>query len=318
MTRKRLESLFFMFVLAFSVASTVCCSQSQAADKTYKIAWIGVSASDESTIVQRKFAEQYAKELGNVEIVSLDAQSDVQTQVNCVNSAVTQGCAAILICPLDPSALVPAFEDAMAHGVAVLCVGGDVSDEAARTAYVGPDETEAGRMAAALIVKQFPDGAKAVMIEGNSGESAQINRTQGFIDGIAGTNVTLLDHHTTEGWQPESAMTVMEDFLTKYPKIDAIYSHWDNGSVAIVEAIKAAGREKDGIFIVSVDGCYNGFDLVRDGDIYCTLMNSFDVIIRRAIDLGIEASNGAKLDSFNYTEIIPITTENVNSYDPGW
>ena len=110
----------------------------------------------------------------------------------------------------------------------------------------------------------------------------------------------------------------MEDFLTKYEDIDGIYVHWDNGAVAVVEAIKAAGRQNDGIVIVSVDGCYNGFDLVKEGSILGTVMNPFETMARDSIDVGLKGVDGEKLDSYNYIESIFITKDNVDDYDPGW
>lgn len=291
---------------------------SESSDEVVKVAWIGVSGSDESTIVSLEFAEKYAQELGNIEVISFDANADPQTQVNCVNSAVTQGCEIILCCPLDVSALASCFQDALNHGSQVFTVGGDVLDENARTAYVGPDETESGRIAARKIMEALPDGGNVVLVEGNAGETVQINRTAGFKEAIEGSNINIIDSHTTEAWQPEMAMSVMEDFLTKYDDIDAVFCEWDNGTVAVVEAIKAAGRDEDGIVIVSIDGCYNGFDLVSEGEILGTVMNPYEVMMRDSIDLGLRGLAGEELDSYYYTECVFITADNVDDYDPGW
>ncbi|MGI6118405.1 MAG: sugar ABC transporter substrate-binding protein [Bilifractor sp.] len=285
-----------------------------------KVAWIGVSASDESTIAIGKFAEDYAEEIGTVEIVSYDAQADPQTQVNCVNNAITQQCDAIMVAPLDATAISPSLKDAMNAGIIVLTCTIDVADESCRNAYVGVDDTEAGRIAAEQIVKKFPDGGKAVMVEGNAGESVQINRTEGFEEVLADSKVELIDKHTTEAWEAETAMTVAQDFLTKYDDIDAIYCQWDNGTVAVVQAIEATGKSVDDFFIVSVDGCYNGFDLVRDGDIYSTVMLDYNATMQKAIDLIVDAKNNGKSidESYYYIDPILITSENVDDYDPGW
>lgn len=46
-------------------------------------------------------------------------------------------------------------------------------------------------------------------------------------------------------WNREKGLTVMENFLTKFPKIDAVWAQDDDIALGALQAIKDAGREKE-------------------------------------------------------------------------
>ncbi len=46
-------------------------------------------------------------------------------------------------------------------------------------------------------------------------------------------------------WNRDDAFTVMQDFLSKYPKIDAVWASDDDMAVGVLEAIAQAGRENE-------------------------------------------------------------------------
>lgn len=63
-------------------------------------------------------------------------------------------------------------------------------------------------------------------------------------------DIEILDEQSGE-WLTENANTVMTDFLTKYPEIDAVLCHNDAMAEGAAEAAKAAGRDMQ---IWGVDG----------------------------------------------------------------
>ncbi len=64
-------------------------------------------------------------------------------------------------------------------------------------------------------------------------------------------------------WIRDPAVPIMEDFLTAYPKIDAVFSHAEESSWGAQLAIARANRCKDGIKQYTFDGSNAGFKAVK-------------------------------------------------------
>ena len=66
-------------------------------------------------------------------------------------------------------------------------------------------------------------------------------------------------------WSREKGLSVMQNMLTKYPKIDAVWAQDDDIMMGAIQAIKEAGRDKD-LFIVGGAGMKEAIKMVMDKD----------------------------------------------------
>lgn len=64
-------------------------------------------------------------------------------------------------------------------------------------------------------------------------------------------------------WNREKGLKVMENFLTKYDKIDAVWAQDDDIMMGAIQAIKEAGREKE-MFILGGAGMKEAVKMVMD------------------------------------------------------
>lgn len=99
--------------------------------------------------------------------------------------------------------------------------------------------------------------------------------------------------------------------------MDFVYSHWDHGSVSIVQALEEKGLLDD-IYITSIDGCRAGFDLVNEGKIANTMYQDIPKQSQVAVQSMVKLLNGETFE--NEVEFIGwtvITKENAD-FDPGW
>lgn len=290
-----------------------------AADKPL-VAIIPSDMSDPNLVFVASCLEKYCAENGFASTL-FDPQANAQTQANMIGNAVAQGAAAVVFDPIDSAALGTAIIDAKEAGVLVGTVVGDIDAmyHDYRDVYVGPDDLKAGEIAAECFEAHFPDGAEVVCIEGAAGHSAQIRRADGFDTGIEGGNIQILDQKSCASWSTSDAMTIAEDFIVMYgEQMDGIFCHWDNGAVGVVEALKAAQYQPGDMFMVAVDGCYNGFDLIREGWMYATVMQDCDSIARVCIESLKTLHDGGTVEKIINPDLILVTSENVDSIDPGW
>lgn len=320
--------LYVSMVLVISMIFTGCgpsgatssdSDQAGASEGEMKIAFIGTSNTDESIIHFSNSAIEEGKRLG-VNITVFDPNNDVQKQINTMEDCISDKYDGIIMIPIDPQAIVPAAKKVHEAGLKLIILAADIDESGAqyRDYCVTADHYVSGELCGEAVLKQFPNGAKGVMIEGHPGEYTQIVRTAGFEDVVEGSDIQLLDKKGCDGWDSAKALAVIEDFISMYgDEIEFIYSHWDNGSISIVQALEEKNMLDD-IFIVSVDGCRAGFDLVNDGKIAATMYQDIPLQSQVSVQRMIQLLKGEKLDTdVEFIGWTVITKENAD-FDPGW
>ena len=86
------------------------------------------------------------------------------------------------------------------------------------------------------------------------------DRHTGFREGIKDSGIEIIFEADMK-WLEPNARKEMESALSRFPKIDFVYAHNDPGAHGAYLAAKAAGREKD-ILFVGIDG------LPHEGQVY--------------------------------------------------
>lgn len=143
--------------------------------------------------------------------------------------------------------MIAGLQKANEAGIPVVMHNADTTEEGKQYSetYVGAPAIAQGRAVGRAMVETLPDGAKGVVIIGKPGQTDVVLRTQGVQEAIAeaGKDIQFLDEQPAD-WLPDKALTVMQDFLTRYPsgEIDFLLALDDPMALGALEAIKAANR----------------------------------------------------------------------------
>ncbi len=196
--------------------------------------------------------------------VVVKTSADPSSQANAVQDLATQGIDALVILPTDPDPLVNAIRQIKDSGkfVALVDRAPSVNDNTVRDLYVAGNNPALGEVAGKYIAEKTPD-AEVVVIRGMPIPIDQ-QRQDGFDKGIAGSNVKVLDRQFGN-WNRDDAFKVMQDYLTKYPKIDVVWCQDDDMAVGVLQAIEQAGRT-DIQYIIGGAGSKDMIKKVMDGD----------------------------------------------------
>ncbi|PXA99380.1 ABC transporter substrate-binding protein [Nostoc sp. 3335mG] len=213
------------------------------------------------------FAQQAIERLGttydNVEFVFASAP-DAPKQIADIEDMVsTRNIDALVILPGDPDAMTSAIKQVKDAGKFVTVVDRQLSIDGVEDLYVAGDNPGLGANAAAYIKEQLPEGGNIVILRGLPIPIDQ-QRFDGFMAGIEGSNITVLDDEFAN-WNRDDGFKVMQDFLTRFPDIKAVWTQDDDISLGAIEAIKQAGRE-DEMFIVGGAGMQQILNAVANGD----------------------------------------------------
>ena len=214
----------------------------------------------------------------------------------------TRAIDALVILPGDPDAMTSAIKQVKDAGKFVTVVDRQLSINGVEDLYVAGDNPGLGANAAAYIKEQLPEGGNIVILRGLPIPIDQ-QRFDGFMGGIEGANITVLDDEFAN-WNRDDGFKVMQDFLTRFPDIKAVWTQDDDISLGAIEAIKQAGREGE-MFIVGGAGMQQILQAVANGDALTPVDVSYSpAMIATAIELtashlvgGIHVNGRFVLDS---------------------
>jgi ribose transport system substrate-binding protein len=263
-------------------------------------------------------AEAEAKKQ-NVELKILDGEFDTQKQASQVESLISQKVDLIEIIPADSTAIIPTMKKVKDAGIPQIVVNtqNDPSTDDLILSFVGASMEDEATMAAESIKKILSKGGNVVMIEGAAGSFPAIHRSSGFEAAIKDRPDIKIVAKQNAGWDRAKAMATMEDFLTRFPKIDALYAHDDNMAIGAIQALKAAGRLKD-VPVISISGTIEGYAAVTSGEIYSTVSQPPDWEGMMAVQAAVKALNGEKLEKWIKTPIAQVTKDNVSQFKGVW
>ncbi|WEK48534.1 MAG: substrate-binding domain-containing protein [Candidatus Kaistia colombiensis] len=250
-----------------AVAMVALMGAAQAEDKKVTIG-VSIPAADHGWTAGVVFhAERVAKllmaEHPGLNVI-VKTSPDAASQANAVQDLATQGLDALVILPSDPDPLVNAIKEVKDAGKFVTIVdrAPSTNDNSIRDLYVAGNNPALGQTAGEYIKAQTPD-AQVVVIRGLPIPIDQ-QRQDGFDKGIAGSNIKVLDRQFGN-WNRDDAFKVMQDFLTKHPKIDVVWTQDDDMAVGVLEAIDQAKRT-DIQYVIAGAGSKDMVKKVMDGD----------------------------------------------------
>lgn len=249
-----------------AVATAALMSVSHAQDS--KTIGVSIPAADHGWTAGVVFhAERVAKlleaEHPGLKVI-VKTSPDAASQANAVQDLDTQGIDALVILPSDPDPLVNAIKEVKGKGkfVALVDRAPSNNDNSVRDLYVAGNNPALGEVAGKYIAATTPN-AEVVIIRGLPIPIDQ-QRQDGFDKGIAGSNVKVLDRQFGN-WNRDDAFKVMQDYLTKYPKIDVVWCQDDDMAVGVLQAIEQAKRT-DIQYVVAGAGSKDMIKKVMDGD----------------------------------------------------
>jgi ribose transport system substrate-binding protein len=193
---------------------------------------------------------QDVADAAGAELQIVSGDNDSATQVTAVENLVASGVDALIVDPVDATALVPALTAAKAAGIPVVAADGSVDDPSAIDAYVGTANVDGGAQLGEAFL-ELTGGEGEVGIVGALSSAIQIQRQDGFIDAVEAGGMTIgtiVDGRNVN----EDAQTAAENLLTGNPDLEYIYATGEPALNGTIAAVKSQGAQ-DRVSIVGWD-----------------------------------------------------------------
>ncbi|MDO4323314.1 MAG: sugar ABC transporter substrate-binding protein [Lachnospiraceae bacterium] len=311
------------FAMAATMATMAFAPTSMAsAEESYDVAvLIGDMTATYASWLAYSF-EQLEDEYPQLNLSIIDCGNDQATQISNLENCVSKGYDYVIVQPIDVTATADAVNSVIAAGIPCCTVNGS-NDGMEEASSVDCDPVQQGAVPAEQALEQIPENANVVVLLGPSGNFHSNGRREGWEETFFSQreDVTILDEQIAN-WSKEEAMTLMEDWITKYgDDIDAIVSMNDAQALGCLEAWKAAGYSCDDILAYGVDGLADACLSIKDGELTCTsVQNAYDQAsnalriaagtLAGEIENEVYQSPGELIDSSNVDEWIQIHTDN--------
>lgn len=297
----------FRFAAAAAAGISLLSSPVMAQDKPV-VGLVMKSLANEFFQNMLEGAEQHAQERGDFELraVGMQNETDFESQINAVETFITQGVDAIVLAPADSRAMVRPVKKAIEAGIVVVNFDVALDEEVKEQqglelAFVGPDNRGGAKMAGDALGAALGEGAKVVIIEGNPGADNATQRRLGFEDSVAEHKLDLLDSRTAH-WETEEANQVFSTMLTAHPDIQGVMAANDSMAVGVVKALESAGR--DDVMVVGFDNIDAVGPMIEDGRMLATVDQFGQQMAANAIDLALEVvAGGPALEGWVKTPI---------------
>jgi ribose transport system substrate-binding protein len=190
--------------------------------------------------------------------------SDPAKQVSDIEDMVaTRGIDALVVLPFESEPLTGPVKAVADQGIWVTVVDRGLAEPGIENLYVAGDNPGFGRVSGEYMVQALPEGGKIVALRGIP-TTIDNERVEGFEQAIEGHNIEVLGMEHGN-WNRDDSFAVMQDFLSKYPEIDAVWASDDDMAVGVLAAIEGAGRT-DVKFVLGGAGMKEMIQRTQQGD----------------------------------------------------
>src|ERR687884_571801 len=311
--RPLLAAAFAALVVSAAVVVAVASARPAAPAATIKVGLITKDVTNPFFVKMRAGATAEAKKMGAQLIYAAGkSSSDNASQIAAIENMTTAGVKGIMITVADGKAENPAIAKARKAGVLVIALDTPTVPKSATDALFATDNFNAG----VLIGKYARAATKGrkvtiAMLDEHAGSSVGALRHNGFLKGfgIKGNDKQIACVGNGQG-QVAPSQTAMENCLQKNPDIDVVYTINEPSAAGAWTALKNAGKSKDDVTIVSVDGGCAGVRNVKAGIIDATSQQYPLLMASKGVDAVVKyARTGKKAKGYTDTGVNLITAK---------
>jgi ribose transport system substrate-binding protein len=257
----------------------------------------------------------------SVTFLGAQSESNINEQINIVQSAIDRGVKAIVLAPSDVTALVPAVKAAKDAGIPVVIIDSLLSGDTANyVSFLATDNNAAGQacakaLIAAIKAKGLKEDGKIAIMSYVKGVGSEIGRVGGFTDYIQKNSKLQIVTTQYSNADMPTALNQTTNVLAANPDLVGIFGANEPTAIGMGRAIvqaKLGGK----IAVIGFDGAAAEAAFVKDGTFDAiAVQSSFNMGylgVKTAYDV---AFGGKKVDAKVDTGFLMVTKDNVDSQD---
>lgn len=285
------------------------CDRGKSKEYTYTIGISYQNLQNEFILNIQDAVRQRAKEL-NVKLIEVEGQGKAENQISQVENFLAMDVDAIILNPFDKYGSAPVVSIAKREGKPIVVLNALVINIEKADAYVGSDDSEAGRIASTHICKLLNGKGNIAIIRGPNGHSAEIQRTTGITEVLKEYPDVKVVFDQSANWDRAQGLNLMENWLGTGKEINGVIAQNDEMALGAYKAIEAAGKQKD-IQVIGIDAISDALKAVKEGRLCATVFQDARGQGTLAIDIAVKLLKGEKVNHSNYIPFQLITKQDL-------
>jgi len=253
----------------------------------------------------------------SVTFLGAQSESNINEQINIVESAIDRGVKAIVLAPSDVTALKPAVDKAMEAGIPVVIIDSALDGDN-YVSFLATDNDAAGRACAArliedVVAKTGSDSGKIAVMSYVAGVGSEIGRVGGFKDYIEqNSNLEIVTTQYSNADMP-TALDQTTNVLAANPDLVGIFGANEPTAIGMGRAIEQAGLAGE-IVAIGFDGNQVLADMVRNNTLQAiAVQSSFNMGYLGVLTAYQAAIEGVEVETFVDTGFLMVDKDNVES-----
>jgi len=277
------------------------------AGKKFTVGWSNASLGNPWRIAMVKMVEEEAKKYPGINLLITNAEDKAAKQISDAEDLMAKGINMLMLSPTTLHGVNPIVDKAAEKKIPLVVVQRETSNKN-YTALVWNDDISLGIMAALEMSRILGNEGKVAVIEGISGASSSLGRTQGIKSALANyPNIKLVSLQPGD-YQEAKGLTAMENIIQANPDLNGVISHSGSMARGALKALKNAGKAGK-IILVSIGSENHVLKEIKRGSMHSTAMESTRVGVE-GFRVALRLLAGEKLPKLNPT-FAPV----VNSYN---
>lgn len=248
----------------------------------------------------------------NPEVELLFAQgesgTDDESQINAIESMITQKVDAIAITPTSPN-VQDALQKAVDGGIKVVLIDNDIPDWDGKTTVVATDNLAGGVLAGEFLAGQLSAGDTVAVLEGVPGAPSLDDRVTGFLEGL-GDSFDVVASLPTDCDQTKG-LDAAQDILTANPDVVAIYGACGPPIIGALEAVASAGAT---VKLVGFDAGPDEVAAIVAGDQLASVAQFPAKMGELGAQAALDAVNGKDVEPNIDTGTEMVTSDNADQF----
>jgi ABC-type sugar transport system substrate-binding protein len=255
------------------------------------------------------------KKYPDMELTVMDSKNKLETQLNNLETCVSQKYDYIILLPIQPSAEDDIVKGYIEKGTPIEMINlDDLKVEKASSVIANPFDL--GKVVSTYAKTQLKDDANVVVLLGPSGNTDSIERRRAYEEVLfSKTKIKILDEQIGD-WEKSKGMSLMENWIQAHPgKIDAVISMNDAMAIGAYEAAKSAGVA-DKIKFFGVDGLADAAVSIDNGEMNATALQDAKVMAEEGARIAHDVLTKKNTNGFEKIQIpvTLITKDNVSEF----
>ncbi|MEG1491278.1 MAG: sugar ABC transporter substrate-binding protein [Oscillospiraceae bacterium] len=243
----------------------------------------------------------------------LDAQVDPSKQVSQIESAISQGAAAIFLEPCSFDGLTTALEAAKEAGIPVFTIHNGVSAKELITSAIYVDVKAGGSQKMQKCMDDIGGKGDIAIMTGTTGQDTTNQICSGYDEILAKYPDVKIVFEGAGNWGATDAAPLAENWIASGKKIDAIVCNNDGMALGVLPVLKTTDNVGK-ILLYGLDATSEGLKAVKAGEMAATIFVDAHAEIVKAFDLLKILEGGGKVDPEYVIPTVLVDKNNVDEY----